>query len=239
MSKHHKVTDSSVEKKISKKLQKKKSKKNYNDSKKDAKNHKDNHKSTKGHHTPTDHKSTKSHHITKDHNKSTKDHNKSTKNQETLLTNCGMTPEGLSRCSNQNITLAQRIVDLYTAGTEDSIKIMINLMSPDVILEVHDQTGTIPFAGNYLGHQGLTNFFSQYRQNVQTIDSYRGETFTNCEQTKIIVTVDTTQINQHENKTGKFCNKMFFMMSFNELGNIVRTDIYTESGPLVLFYASS
>lgn len=145
---------------------------------------------------------------------------------------------GGSKCANQNITLAQRVVDLYTAGTDESTNNLINLVHQEIILEVHDQTGLLPYADNYLGHQGFVSFFNRYNQSVKTIDSYRGETFTNCEQTKIMITVDTTQINKHNDIEGKFCQKHMFLMSFNDLGDIVRIDIFHETGPLVLFYST-
>ena len=146
-------------------------------------------------------------------------------------------PQLSHQSQHQHLSYTQLLVDLFTAGEP---KRFVERLPENCIVNIHDQSQRIPYAGSFFGKTGALQALNQYRNFVKILDSTRDDTFWNSDFSKIMITL-TVQQNHRlraSAKTLTFNGKIFFMFTFNAKEILSRMDIYMETGPLIIFYSN-
>lgn len=87
----------------------------------------------------------------------------------TALNRKGVTISGLELCSNP-VEIVRQFVEAYRVHEQAMVKKVHHLLSPDLEVFVAGDPTQIPFAGNYIGPEGLQKFWNQFFQLLERPD---------------------------------------------------------------------
>jgi hypothetical protein len=180
---------------------------------------------------------TRSNHPRKEINRPDKEGREDHANDRTLRT-----VDSISQSEVDPIEHANMLTDLFFSTDFEHL---IEFLDFEIVFTLLDQTGKIPYAGIFLGKSRLLNFFQSYNRYVRHQSGFRGESYTNADRSRIIVTLDLIQSNSciplsknPSNMEEEFALKLFFVYTFNQRNIVNRIDISFETGPLSIFYSS-
>lgn len=149
-----------------------------------------------------------------------------------------------AHCLNPNVKKAEKLFQLFVCGIQNgfNLKKLLDKLDDTFTFIVHDQTGSIPFAGCYDLNEFAATFGSptgDFANSVSTFDASISNVYLSANFTRIMLFVNvivTVQCAPNSRKTEVFTGPWFVFFSFDECGNVIKIDVYFETGPLVLFF---
>ena len=151
-----------------------------------------------------------------------------------------------SECENANTDYAQFVVDSFTAGLYPQL---IAAFPNTATIIIKDASGTIPFAGTYVGKSGLGTLLLERLApvstpiNVPPTSGTRGETFHSCNFQKIMVQANLALIfncpGGEPTVTLTDATPAYFIFSFDSHCNLLQVEIFFNEASLIEFFSTT
>lgn len=147
-------------------------------------------------------------------------------------------------CLNPNVKKAKRLFCDFVEGVQNNFDLSKFLESVDETFTfiIHDQTGEIPFAGCFDLCKFRSTFGSPngaFAKTVSAFDATISNIYLSCNFSKILLLANvqlTVQCAPKSSQTQSFCGPFFIFFSFDGCNNLIKIDIFLETGPLVQFF---
>jgi len=134
------------------------------------------------------------------------------------LVNCQLNPE-----ESENAHLLQEYLNLIFSG---NISGAVNYMEPNVVFRWNGPVSLVPFAGTYMGHEGVENFFSSAFKYFANFE-FRNLTMLAFNNNTIVVTFHEHSTSVVTGRSYSVVNVVLYTFSDNILISMV--DIYLDS----------
>lgn len=147
-------------------------------------------------------------------------------------------------CLNPNVKKAKRIFYEFVCGIQNNFDLSKFLESVDESFTfiIHDKTGEIPFAGCFDLCEFRSTFGSPtgaFAKSVSAFDATISNVYLSCNFSKILLIANvqmTVQCSPGSTLTESFCGPFFIFFSFDGCNNLIKIDIFLETGALVQFF---
>lgn len=157
-----------------------------------------------------------------------------------------------SQCENANTDLAQSFVDQFTSGLYAQL---IAAFPDSATIVIPDASGTIPFAGPYVGKSGLETLLANLAAVATPLNpptsttgapnpttGVRGETYHSCDFRKVMIQVNLAfKYNCPSAPSGPTFTEAapaYFVHTFDNHCNLLQLEIFFNEASLIEFFTS-
>src|SRR5581483_7763614 len=152
--------------------------------------------------------------------------------------------EDQCECLNPNVKKAKKLFREFVHGIQNNFDLtkFLEHVDESFTFIIHDRTDTIPFAGCFDLCEFRLTFGSPtgaFANTVSAFDATISNVYLSCNFSKILIVANvqmTVQCAPGSTQTESLCGPFFIFFSFDGCNNLIKVDIFLETGPLVQFF---